>query len=94
MSQDTLLMLLRGLFAVAAVVAVGVYVVRPVVRMLRQKPDVDLLTPTWEDRLEGEELEIPTEAEGGFDRNAAIRKAREDPHNVALLVKNWLKQRK
>lgn len=95
MSQELLLTLLRWLFAVAALVAVGVYVVRPVVRMLRRKPDVDLLTPTWEDKLEGEELQIPTEGEdGGFDRMAAIRKAREDPHQAALMVQNWLKQRK
>lgn len=95
MSQELLLTLLRWLFAGAALVAVAVYVVRPVVRMLREKPDADLLTPSWEDKLEGDELEIPTDPEDAdFDRTAAIRKAREDPQQVALLVQNWLRQRK
>ena len=94
-SPETLLVLLKGFFALLALVAVGLYIVRPVLRMLREKPDVHLLTPDFTRPLEDEELEIPTEAEAkGFDRNAAIQQARADPRATATLVQNWLRQRK
>jgi flagellar biosynthesis/type III secretory pathway M-ring protein FliF/YscJ len=94
MSQDTMLWLLRLLFAGAAVVVLIAFVVRPVLRMVRQRPDMDLLTPDFSANLEGEELELPNEAEGEFDRNAAITQARADPRATALRVQAWLKQKR
>jgi flagellar biosynthesis/type III secretory pathway M-ring protein FliF/YscJ len=95
MSQAALLLLVRWLFALVAVVAIVAFVVRPLLRLLRQKPDVDLMTPDYGSMLDGEELEIPTEKEAGdFDRNAAIAAARADPQATALAVQRWLKQRK
>jgi flagellar biosynthesis/type III secretory pathway M-ring protein FliF/YscJ len=95
MSHDALLLLLRWLFALAALVVIVVTVLRPLLRLLRQKPDVELMTPDYTTMLEGEELEIPNEAEtGDFDRNAAIQQARSDPQAAALMVQRWLKQKK
>jgi flagellar biosynthesis/type III secretory pathway M-ring protein FliF/YscJ len=94
MSHDALLLLLRWLFALLAIAAVLVFVVRPLLHMLRRKPDMDFSVPDFS-RLEGEELEIPTEKEEGeFDRSAAIQQARADPQATALLVQRWLKQKK
>lgn len=94
MSQETLLLLLRWVFALAAVVAVIAYIVRPVLRMVRQKPDMDLLTPDYSHMLEGDEVEIPTDEEAAFDRHAIIDQARSDPRATANLLQKWLKERR
>ena len=95
MSQDSVLLLLRLLFATVSVVVVAVFVVRPILRVLRQKPDLDLLIPDYTQALEGEELEIPQEIEQGMPNRAdVIAEARADPQKTAMLVQRWLKQRK
>lgn len=87
-------MMLRWLFAIAAVAVLAVYIVRPLVRMLRRQPDAELVTPDFSHLLEGEELEIPSEGEAGFDRDSAITQARADPRATAILVQRWLKERR
>ncbi|HKI99752.1 MAG TPA: hypothetical protein VKB51_14855 [bacterium] len=92
MSHDALLLLLRWLFAILAVIAVAVFIVRPLLSMLRRKPDIDFSVPDY--TMEGEELEIPTEKEEEFNRNTAIQQARADPQATAMMVQRWLKQKK
>lgn len=95
MSQDSVLLLLRLLFATVSEIVVAVFVVRPILRVLRQKPDFDLLIPDYTQALEGEELEIPQEIEQGTPNRAdLIAEARADPQKTAMLVQRWLKQRK
>jgi flagellar biosynthesis/type III secretory pathway M-ring protein FliF/YscJ len=95
MSQEAVVWMLRLLFALVALVVVAVTILRPLWRMLRTRPDVDLLTPDFTAGLEGEELEIPGEAEDGTpDRGAIIDKARADPRQTAVLVQRWLKERR
>jgi flagellar biosynthesis/type III secretory pathway M-ring protein FliF/YscJ len=94
MSHESLLLFLRWLFAGVAVVVVVLYVVRPLLHLLRRKPEVGLDVPDYGQMLDGEELEIPTEKDGEFDRTTAIKQARADPQATALLVQQWLKQKK
>lgn len=88
-----MLLLLRWVFAGVAVVLVIAYVVRPVLRMVREKPDVDLMTPDYTS-MQDDELEIPAEEDQEFNRHAAIDQARKDPQATAMMVQKWLKQRK
>ncbi len=94
MSQTAVLMLLRWFFASLAVLAIALYIVRPLLRMVRHKPDVSFSIPDYTQTLDEEELEIPSEEEAGFDRNAAITQARADPRATAMLVQQWLKQKR
>ena len=74
------------------------FVVRPMVQRLSQKPeDLDLLMglPATIGELEGEELEIPTEREVGLPpRDKIIEIARTDPLATASLVRTWLREKR
>ncbi|MEE8435322.1 MAG: flagellar basal-body MS-ring/collar protein FliF, partial [bacterium] len=74
------------------------FVVRPMVQRLSQKPeDLDLLMglPATIGELEGEELEIPTEREVGLPaRDKIIEIARADPLATASLVRTWLREKR
>lgn len=94
MKHESLLLLLRWLFAGLAVAAVIAYIVRPLLNMVRRKPDVDLNVPDFSHRLEEEELEIPTEETRDFDRQSALEQARTDPRGTALRVQKWLKEKR
>jgi len=94
MSQAALILLVKVLFAGLAVVAVAVFLVRPVLRMLRTRPDPALLSPTFElPEEEPEELEIPAD-QAKPDRHAILEHARGDARQTALLVSRWLRERK
>ena len=95
MSQDAVVWTLRLLFAGLALGAVALFVVIPMVRLLRQKPDISLLTPDFASQLEEEELEIPTDCQPGMpDRQELVRQLKKDPRQAALMIQSWLKQRK
>jgi len=94
MSQTAVLMLVRWLFAGLAVAALVLYIVRPLLRMVRHRPDVSFEIPDFTQRIEEEELELPNAEEAGFDRNAAITQARADPRATALRVQQWLKEKR
>jgi flagellar M-ring protein FliF len=87
-------------FTVLGVVllAMIMFVVRPMVQRLSQKPeDLDLLMglPATIGELEGEELEIPTEREVGLPaRDKIIEIARADPLATASLVRTWLREKR
>ena len=74
------------------------FVVRPMVQRLSQKPeDLDLLMglPATIGELEGEELEIPTEREVGLPpREKIIEIAKADPLATASLVRTWLREKR
>ncbi len=95
MSPEGVGIALRWGFALLAVGAIVVCIVVPLLRFLRQKPDAELMTPDYASLLDSEEeLELPADDEHGFDRSAAISQAREDPRATAVLVQQWLRQRK
>ena len=95
MNPDSVITTLKVLFSVSAIILVWLFMLRPLIRMLREKPDVDMAVPDYENMLEGEELEIPTGEEArGLDRNAIIKQLREDPQSTALVVQQWLRDKR
>lgn len=95
MSPDAVVWMLRLVFAGLAVGAVVLFVLRPMLRLLREKPDASLLTRDFTAQFEEDELEIPTDGAGGPpDKNEIVRLLREDPQQAALLIQNWIRERK
>ena len=96
MSPEAVIFSIKLIFAFLILLGVVLFLVRPVVRMWRDRPDIDLLMPDYSGLAEEqEELEIPTDEDAGKpDRTSMIRKAQEDPRTTATLVQQWLKQKK
>ena len=90
--------ILRYTFLGVLLLAMILFVIRPMVQRLSQKPeDLDLLMglPATIGELEGEELEIPTEREVGLPpRDKIIDIARQDPLATASLVRAWLREKR
>ena len=90
--------ILRYTFLGVLLLAMILFVIRPMVQRLSQKPeDLDLLMglPATIGELEGEELEIPTEREVGLPpRDKIIEIARTDPLATASLVRAWLREKR
>lgn len=90
--------ILRYTFLGVLLLAMILFVIRPMVQRLSQKPeDLDLLMglPATIGELEGEELEIPTEREVGLPpRDKIIELARTDPLSTASLIRAWLRERR
>lgn len=81
-------------FALAAIILIAVYLVRPVLRALRARPDfLDSMTRYDLPTEEESELEIPT-GEAKADRGTMIEQAKADPRTTAALISQWLKQKK
>jgi len=95
MSQDSIILMIKGLFVLMALGALYLVALRPLVRLLREKPDIELLTPTLPDRLvEEEELQIPEKLGTGPNRQQMLEAAKADPRNTAMMVSRWLKEKK
>lgn len=92
--KDILRFTLLGVVLLAMIM----FVVRPMVQRLSQKPeDLDLLMglPATIGELEGEELEIPTEREVGLPpRDKIIEIARTDALATASLIRTWLREKR
>lgn len=96
MDPDTVVMSIKLVFVGLIVLGVILYLIRPTVRMLRKKPDGDLLNTGFISQMdEEEELVIPSEEEDGLPgRTDIIQQAKEDPMATAALVRNWLKEKR
>lgn len=96
MSQEAVLFTIKLMFAMAGILIVVIFVVRPVLRMLREKPDIDLLMPDFNQMAEdADELEIPLDPEGrSANRSEMIQSARDNPHDTAMMIQSWLRNRK
>jgi len=93
--QDFALFGLKLTFSFAAVILIVVYMVLPIIRALRTRPDIlDSLNQFEISSGMDEELEIPTEQEGPPPRESIIEEARSDPRRAARMVSQWLKDRK
>lgn len=90
--------ILRFTFLGVGLLALIMFVVRPMVQRLSAKPeDLDLLMglPATIGELEGEELEIPTEREVGTPpREKIMEMARSDPLATASLIRAWLREKR
>ena len=81
-------------FALLAVILILFFLVRPLLRTLRARPDfLDTLQTVQMPIEEDEELQIPSE-DSKPDRSAMVQHARSDPAKAALLVSQWLKEKK
>ncbi len=90
--------ILRFTFLGVGLLALIMFVIRPMVQRLSAKPeDLDLLMglPATIGELEGEELEIPTEHEVGIPpRDKIMDMARSDPLATASMIRAWLRDKR
>ncbi len=93
-SQDWVIVAVKLVFTVVAVLLMIFFVVLPILRTLRSKPDFFEFTPTF-DRFEEEEeeIEIPT-GDGKPDNRAIIDEARSKPRETAVLIQRWIREKK
>lgn len=94
-NQQWMLTVIKLIFAGAGIVAVVYFVLVPLWRMLRTRPDIDLNIPDYTllDDEEGEELQIPV---GGQkpDRTQMLELARSDPRRTAVILSRWIRSHK
>jgi len=97
-NREFFLDILRYTFLGVGLLALIMFVIRPMVQRLSAKPeDLDLLMglPATIGELEGEELEIPTEREVGTPpREKILELARTDPLHTASMVRAWLRDKR
>jgi flagellar M-ring protein FliF len=97
-NREFFLDILRYTFLGVGLLALILFVIRPMVQRLSAKPeDLDLLMglPATIGELEGEELEIPTEKEVGLPpKDKILEIARADPLATANLLRAWLREKR
>jgi flagellar M-ring protein FliF len=97
-NREFFLDILRYTFLGVGLLALILFVIRPMVQRLSAKPeDLDLLMglPATIGELEGEELEIPTEKEVGLPpKDKILEVARSDPLATANLLRSWLREKR
>ena len=97
-NREFFLDILRYTFLGVGLLALIMFVIRPMVQRLSAKPeDLDLLMglPATIGELEGEELEIPTEREMGIPpRDKILDLARTDPLATASMIRAWLREKR
>jgi flagellar M-ring protein FliF len=97
-NREFFLDILRYTFLGVGLLALILFVIRPMVQRLSAKPeDLDLLMglPATIGELEGEELEIPTEKEVGLPpKDKILEIARSDPLATANLLRSWLREKR
>ena len=97
-NREFFLDILRYTFLGVGLLALIMFVIRPMVQRLSAKPeDLDLLMglPATIGELEGEELEIPTEREVGLPpRDKILDMARSDPLATASMIRAWLREKR
>jgi flagellar biosynthesis/type III secretory pathway M-ring protein FliF/YscJ len=96
MARELAVWLIRLLFAGLALAAVVAFLLPPLVRMFRNKPQMELSIPDYTQLLEEKEaLSLDEDGqEKKPDRASLIAKARADPHRTAMLVRSWLKEKR
>ncbi len=91
-SLEALTMLVKLLFAVGVLAAIGWFVLRPLFRSWQEQPDPEAFMPKLPS-LPEEELQIPTDPNRKLDRNELIAKARSDPRVAAMVLQQWLREK-
>jgi flagellar biosynthesis/type III secretory pathway M-ring protein FliF/YscJ len=86
---------IKLIFAGVGIVALVAFVLVPLWRMLRTKPDLDRIIPDYTllDEEEEEELQIPVGRQKP-DRTQLLNMARSDPRKTAMILSRWLRDRK
>ena len=93
-NQQFMLGLIKLIFAGLGIGALVLFVLLPLWRILRTKPDVEMMIPDYTllDEEE-EELQIPL-GQQQPDRTELLNLARSDPRKTALIVSSWLRSKK
>lgn len=92
---DSILLIIKAVIGVIGVAGLTVYVLRPLFKSfsgLGEQPE----TPgtRLKNRLQEEELEIPTSEPREITQQLIVKKALEDPIRTTQLVRNWLREKK
>ena len=97
-NREFVVQILKFTFLGVGLLALIMFVIRPMVQRLSAKPeDLDLLMglPATIGELEGEELEIPAEREVGMPpRDKIMDMARADPLATASMIRAWLRDKR
>ena len=97
-TREWIIQVLKFTFLGVGLLALIMFVIRPMVQRLSAKPeDLDLLMglPATIGELEGEELEIPAEREVGIPpREKIMDMARSDPLATASMIRAWLRDKR
>jgi hypothetical protein len=94
-SDASILLLIKTLFALLALGAIGWFVVLPIWRMLRRTDEVEMVMKPFEPPPE-EEIQIPTD---GFNtgrklnRQELLDALRADPRRTAMLLQGALREK-
>ena len=92
-NQELVIAAIKGLFALLALLATALFVVRPMLRHLFHPVDTSFLNPTLHTPTEGEELEIPAGPAPKKDRHAMLDDLRRNPRETAARLRQWIKER-
>ena len=91
---DSILLIIKIIIGVVVIVAITVYVLRPLFRNLSGIDGrMESPRPTLNRRIQEEELEIPTSRPTDISKRMIIKKALEDPMKTTQLVRNWLRDK-
>ncbi len=92
---DFILLIIKAVIGVVVIIAVTIYVLRPLLRNLSGMDDrIEAPRTRLDRRLQEEELEIPTSRPTDMSKQAIIKKALDDPMKTTQLVRNWLREKK
>jgi flagellar biosynthesis/type III secretory pathway M-ring protein FliF/YscJ len=92
---DSILLIIKAVIGAIVVIAVTVYVLRPLVKGLSgMENQIEKSRPAMGRPVQEEELEIPTPLSTEVSQRRIIKKALEDPLKTTQLVRNWLRDKK
>jgi hypothetical protein len=95
-AQASLLLILKIFFALAAVVAMGVFALRPLWGMLTRREEMEQILHPSEASLpeDQEELQIPTAlSQQKPDREQMLHTLKTDPVRTAMLMREFIKDK-
>jgi flagellar biosynthesis/type III secretory pathway M-ring protein FliF/YscJ len=92
---DTIIWLVKAVVVGLVILSVFIFVLCPLLRS-QSLASRNERSPTRNERrqLEEEELEIPTAGPQGLSHQQIVKLARNDPQKTALMVRNWLQEKK
>ncbi len=94
--QDQTVLAIKLIFALLGVAAVVAFVLLPIWRMLHRMDEAEMLMKPFEPPEE-EELQIPVDGLNTGrkrDRNELLEDVRADPRRAALVMQQWLREKK
>ncbi len=92
---NSILLIIKAVIGLIAIVGLTVYVLRPLVKSLSGIENrLETTLPMGRNRVQEEEMEIPTSKPAEISKQKIIKVALEDPIKTTQLVRNWLREKK